>query len=83
MQVFFYLTPVMYPKEFMRDRYAGQLMQAYNPLTPFLRLLRDAVLENGPSPAPVYLAACSVVAVAAGAAAVSLWNLERRLVFQL
>lgn len=83
MQVFFYLTPVMYPKEFMRDRYAGRLMAAYNPLTPFLRIIRDAVLEYHPSPAPVYFSACIIVAVTATIAALSLWNKERRLIFHM
>jgi ABC-type polysaccharide/polyol phosphate export permease len=83
MQVFFYLTPVMYPKDFMRERLLAQLMQAYNPLTPFLRLVRDAVLDNQVPPASAYLSACLIVCVAVGAATVTLWNEERRLIFDL
>jgi lipopolysaccharide transport system permease protein len=83
MQVLFYVTPVMYPKEFMRDRALGQLMQTYNPLTPFLRLIRDTVLTNQVPPATAYASACMIVAAVGGVAAVALWNEERRLVFHL
>jgi lipopolysaccharide transport system permease protein len=83
MQVLFYLTPVMYPADFMRDRYLGHLMEAYNPLMPFLRLVRDSILNNRMPPASAYAVACLVVAAAGSAAAAALWNEERKLIFHL
>ena len=83
MRVFFYLTPVMYPRDFMRDRHLGQLMEAYNPLMPFLRLIRDAVLSNRMPPASAYTSACLIVGVSVCLAAAVLWNEERRLIFHL
>jgi ABC-type polysaccharide/polyol phosphate export permease len=83
MQVFFYLTPVMYPKEFMQERAFGRLMQLYNPLTPFLRLIRDTVLNNHVPSLSAYASACLIVAAFGGIAALALWNEERRLIFHL
>jgi lipopolysaccharide transport system permease protein len=83
MQVFFYLTPVMYPRDFMRERPLGNMLLSNNPLTPFLRLIRDAVLDNRVPPASVYVSACLIVCLVGGAAAVALWNEERRLIFDL
>jgi lipopolysaccharide transport system permease protein len=89
MQVFFYMTPVMYPRDFMRASSPStlmricKLMQTYNPLTPFLRLIRDAALNNQLPPLSVYAAACLIVVVMGSAAAISLWNEERQLIFHL
>jgi ABC-type polysaccharide/polyol phosphate export permease len=83
MQVFFYMTPVMYPKEFLQEHRAGQLMQAYNPLSPFLRLIRDTVLHNQVPPASAYASACIIVLAVGSVAAAALWNEERRLIFHL
>jgi ABC-type polysaccharide/polyol phosphate export permease len=82
MQVFFYLTPVMYPADLMQGRKLGYLLQA-NPLTPFLRLTRDAMLSNQLPPASAYGSACLIAALSCGAAATMLWNEERRLIFRL
>jgi ABC-type polysaccharide/polyol phosphate export permease len=83
MQVLFYLTPVMYPREFMRERYLRHLMETYNPLMPLLRLVRDTVLTNQLPPASAYAGACLIVGTAAAVAAAALWNEERRLIFHL
>jgi ABC-type polysaccharide/polyol phosphate export permease len=83
MQVFFYMTPVMYPVDFMRDRWLGQLMLAYNPLMPFLRLVRDSILSNQLPAVSAYASAVLVVAAVGGVAAAALWNEERRLIFHL
>ncbi len=82
MNVFYFLTPVMYPAEFLRDNAVGRLM-AYNPLMPFLRLVRDTVLTNQLPSASAYAAACLIVAAAGGMAVAALWNEERRLIFHL
>jgi ABC-type polysaccharide/polyol phosphate export permease len=82
MQVFFYLTPVMYPVHIMQGRRLGLVLQA-NPLTPFLRLTRDAILNNQVPPASAYGAACLIVGLVASVAALTLWNEERKLIFHL
>ncbi len=56
---------------------------AYNPLMPFLRLVRDTVLTNQLPSASAYAAACLIVAEAGGMAVAALWNEERRLIFHL
>jgi lipopolysaccharide transport system permease protein len=83
MQVFFYLTPVMYPPDFIRDRRLGHLMEAFNPLMPFLRLTRDAILTNRVPPVSAYGSAFLIVVLAAGVAGITLWNEERKLIFHL
>ena len=83
MQVFFYLTPVMYPKEFVQQRFLGRLMQTYNPVTPFLSLIRDSILNNQLPPASAYASAALIVMAMGSVAAVALWNEERRLIFHL
>jgi ABC-type polysaccharide/polyol phosphate export permease len=83
MQLFWYLTPVMYPNDFMRDRFLGRLMATYNPLMPFLRLVRDSVLTNQVPQMSAYASACMIVAVAVSFAGIALWNEERRLIFHL
>jgi ABC-type polysaccharide/polyol phosphate export permease len=82
MRAFFYLTPVMYPADLMQGRRLGLLMQA-NPLTPFLRLIRDVLLSNSLPPASVYAQACLIVALVSGVAVLTLWNEERQLIFHL
>jgi ABC-type polysaccharide/polyol phosphate export permease len=82
LRAFFYLTPVMYPADLMQGRRLGLLMQA-NPLTPFLRLIRDVLLNNTLPPASVYAQACLIVALASGVAVATLWNEERQLIFHL
>lgn len=82
MQVFFYLTPIMYPPDLMAGRRIGQLLQL-NPLVPFLRLVRDTILHNQVPPLSAYVSASAIVAVFLGSAAIALWSEERRLVFHL
>ncbi len=82
MRVLFYATPVLYPPHVLAGRRFGAVMQA-NPLVPFLRLVRDSLLNNELPPLSVYAGACLIAAAACGAAAAALRNEERRLIFHL
>jgi ABC-type polysaccharide/polyol phosphate export permease len=81
-QVLFYLTPVMYTPDLIRDRKLEALVR-FNPLTPFLRLLREPMLDNHPPGPSVYLAATLIVLLVAGLATFALRREERRLIFHL
>jgi ABC-type polysaccharide/polyol phosphate export permease len=81
-QVLFYGTPVMYPPEVLAGRRLGQLMQ-YNPLMPFLTLLRDPLLEGRPAPAQTFGVACLLVLMMALTAVAALRRGEKKLIFFL
>ena len=82
LQVLFYLTPIMYPPNLLRERQVGWIIDL-NPLASFLELIRRPILEGRlPSPGAYAVAACTVL-VAATAAAVVLSRIERRMVFYL
>src|SRR5262249_52164300 len=81
-QLLFYLTPIIYPPEQPARRPPGVLV-GDNPLVPFLRLIRDTILENRvPSPG-LFGSAALVAAVFAALAAAILWKEERQLIFHL
>jgi lipopolysaccharide transport system permease protein len=81
-QTLFYLSPVMYKPEMLEAHHLGILLRI-NPVTPFLALLRQPILEGAVPGARTYLAACLIVATAVGVAtAVLRWE-ERRLIFHL
>src|SRR5262245_48721176 len=44
-QILFYATPVMYPAELLRSNQLGWLVR-FNPILPFLELIRVPILEN-------------------------------------
>ena len=83
LQVFFYLTPVMYKPGLMEGRRTLGPLLRLNPLVPFLQLVRDTILTNKVPPMSVYATASLIVAVFLVAAGLALWNEERRLVFHL
>lgn len=81
-QALFYLTPVMYPPSMLERRGLGFLVE-YNPLVPFLNLLRQPILDSQlPSPAN-FIAASLVVLVLGTVAAGLLWREEKQLIFHL
>ncbi len=81
-QILFYATPVMYPAELLQSNSMGWLVR-WNPLLPFLDLVRVPILENRlPAPATFTLAVLAA-GVAALAAGLTLTRLERRLIFHL
>lgn len=82
LQVLFYTTPVLYPPAMLEGRRLGALMM-FNPLMPFLRMLRDPILEGQLPPASVYASAVLIVSLFASAAIAALHYQERRLIFHL
>jgi ABC-type polysaccharide/polyol phosphate export permease len=81
-QILFYATPVMYPAAQLRNT-GLQWLLYYNPLVPFLELIRKPVLEaQFPSAATFGIAAtCALVALTG--ASLTLARLQRRLIFHL
>jgi ABC-type polysaccharide/polyol phosphate export permease len=82
MQALYFLTPVMYPPSLLEGRRLGHLME-YNPLVPFLKLLREPIIAGRPADLATYGLACLVVAVLLVLAALALRFDERRLIFNL
>lgn len=82
MQLLFYMTPVFYPPEVLaRHRWSALL--SLNPLSHFLSLVRDPLL-NGQWPAGMtWLVVTSTTALALTAALLMLKRFERRLIFYL
>src|SRR5262249_10096923 len=81
-QIFLYITPILYPPEMLRKRGFGLLVD-FNPFAAFLDLIRTPVLE-GQIPSPqTFLVSCLTLVVVAGAAAFALSRCQRRLIFQL
>jgi len=88
LQMLFYLTPIMYPQEMLRERGAGWIID-YNPIAALLALIREPILEGNPllEGAPPLLtsfqtAGCTTLVVASLAVLV-LVRLQRKLIFQL
>jgi lipopolysaccharide transport system permease protein len=82
LQVLFYATPVLYPPQMLGRSRLGMMLQI-NPIMPFLRMLREPILNAELPPLTVYLAGLAIVAAFAGAAATALRYQERRLIFNL
>lgn len=81
-QMLFYATPIIYEARLLEDHRLGWLVQC-NPLVPFLKLLRDPVLEGRAPSLMTYLFALAVASAAAGLAGLVLARLQRRLIFHL
>ncbi|MGL4461254.1 MAG: ABC transporter permease [Planctomycetia bacterium] len=82
LQLFLYATPILYP----RDAVAGSSFAwvlAYNPLNPFLSLLREPILNGTVPSLTLYATAGGITAMAFLAAVAALARLERRLIFHL
>jgi ABC-type polysaccharide/polyol phosphate export permease len=83
LQALFYMTPVMYPAEMLEGRRLGMLVVQFNPLMPFLRLLREPIKYGHPASLATYGAAALIALVLALFACASLRADERRLIFYL
>jgi ABC-type polysaccharide/polyol phosphate export permease len=81
-QILFYLTPIIYPPETIRDHSLSWLM-AYNPFVPFLDLMREPILHGQRAPDEVFLKASCTVAGVMLAAALVLRHMRRKLIFHL
>lgn len=81
-QILFYATPILYPAELLRARHLGWFL-AVNPFSSFLELVRLPLLEGTFPPSEAILTACVSTSLAAAAASVLLWRVERKLIFYL
>lgn len=81
-QVLFYLTPIFYPAQLLSHYRLGWLVQL-NPVTAFLQLLRQPLLENTVPSLQTYGLATAVVVGLGGLSCLVLHRLQRQLIFYL
>lgn len=81
-QILFYATPVIYKEAVLRDRGLGWLVD-FNPLVPFLRLIREPILEGRLPTGQTFATAGLIALLASCSAGVVLARLQRRLIFHL
>jgi lipopolysaccharide transport system permease protein len=62
LQVVYFLTPILYPVDLMRQRGLEWFLHI-NPLYYLLEIVRHPILEGGPAPASVYLGAVVYTAI--------------------
>jgi lipopolysaccharide transport system permease protein len=79
-QVLFYLTPIIYPRP-----YPARLEQVfqYNPLVPFLVIVRDPVLEGRVPPLWTFITATVATLIVTAAALMVLQRLQKRVILYL
>jgi ABC-type polysaccharide/polyol phosphate export permease len=82
-QVLFYATPIIYPMDMLKHRPRLEAMLDFNPVIPFLKLLREPVLDGRFPTSSMYLSAGMIVLFLLAAAAMALKHEERRLIFNL
>jgi ABC-type polysaccharide/polyol phosphate export permease len=82
LQIAFYLTPVMYPASVLTQRNVGWIMD-YNPIVPFLNLLRAPLVYSQVPEFRTFLAAACITAFLATLASFALRSEERKLIFHL
>jgi lipopolysaccharide transport system permease protein len=81
-QILFYLTPILYPAETLQSSSLGAVL-AYNPLTPFVDLIREPMLEGRPPSFACFGAAAAITLVLGLLAVASLNYQQRRVIFYL
>lgn len=81
-QILFYLTPVMYPADVLRNSNVAWLA-LYNPLAALLKLVREPILEGQPPSLRCYVAAIGMTCVLATTAVIMLRSLQRRVILYL
>ncbi len=82
LQIFFYLTPILYPAELLRQRHLAWFL-GLNPFASFLDLVRQPILEARFPSWEVFALAGMGALLPAAVAALLLSRIERRLVFYL
>lgn len=82
-QVLFYMTPVFYREDLLTNRGGLATLLRFNPVLPFLKLFRNALVEGELSPLWLYTKAGLIVAGAMLTASYAMSRLERRLIFHL
>ncbi len=82
LQIMFYLTPVMYYPDLLLKRGVGTFLY-FNPMVPFLELLRKPICDCEVPDPTTYLIAAAIVLVSSTAAVVALRSQERQVIFHL
>jgi ABC-type polysaccharide/polyol phosphate export permease len=82
LQGLFYLTPIMIPPSRLPGRRLAMVLEC-NPLSPFLKLLREPILYGRIPSLSYYGIAAGIVLLLAVASIITLWVEERRLIFYL
>jgi ABC-type polysaccharide/polyol phosphate export permease len=82
-QGLFYLTPIMFTKDLLREHATMQRFFSYNPLVFFLHLLRNPVLDGKFPASSDFLGAATMVLVVTAVAVFLLRRLEKRLIYHL
>jgi ABC-type polysaccharide/polyol phosphate export permease len=78
----FYLTPIMIQPSKIPGRRLALVLEC-NPLSPFLKLLREPILYARVPSLTLYGIAAGIVLLLGVTAILSLWIEERRLIFYL
>jgi lipopolysaccharide transport system permease protein len=82
LQILFYMTPVMYPAELLKQRHLEWFVNM-NPLAVMMEMVRQPILDGQfPSWGMIGLGVL-VMSIAAGAAIATLMHFERRIIFYL
>jgi ABC-type polysaccharide/polyol phosphate export permease len=81
-QILFYATPVIYPPDMLEGKRLGMLMN-YNPTMPFLKLLRQPILDGTVPSLSDFTTACLMVFVLISVTVAVLRYGEHRLIFHL
>ncbi len=81
-QILFYLTPVMYPPNFLAQNNMTWL-ERWNPLVPLLRIVRDPLIDGQVPSLHVYVVALICTLLAGSVAALLLGRLQRKVILYL
>jgi lipopolysaccharide transport system permease protein len=81
-QVLFYLTPIIYPPEALAQTRLGQLV-GYNPLVPFLAIVREPLLDGRVPALETFRAAVLTTVLITAAATLFLGRLQKRVILYL
>lgn len=82
LQVVFYVTPIMYPANVLRERGLNWVL-IFNPISAYLELIRAPMIHAELPPVSAYAAALLTAAIAASAACLLLARFERKMIFYL
>jgi lipopolysaccharide transport system permease protein len=81
-QILFYLTPLVYPMRMLSETRVGWLLR-YNPVVPFLKLIREPLLEGRTPSLTCYAVATAITLLLGAAAIASLGYQQRRVILYL
>ena len=81
-QILFYMTPIIYPVEILAKTRVGRLA-SFNPMTPFIDLIRDPVVNGYPASGTTWLLAISITFVLGILGCLSLRYQQRRVILYL